>query len=196
MRSSSGWLSTPRKQARRRPGSFSGPSFPGRNFSQTQMIATAKKGIVDEAADAVGEAAVGSERIASNRARDEAVDVGQVRRDDQRRHRARAEALEPHPAKHRADQAVGEIVYRLRPVIATPAVSRGKQSSAALDCRLRHRLPRNDPTVVRTQSWCGSFSTCQVWPLATSAWRSGVLPDAAALFCSMTTLSKVGAGFS
>ena len=43
------------------------------------------------------------------------------------------------------------------------------------------------------QSLCGSFSTCQVWPLETSAWRSGVLPDAAAWFCSMTALSNVGA---
>ena len=46
------------------------------------------------------------------------------------------------------------------------------------------------------QIWCGSFSTIQVWPLATSAWRSGVLPEAAAAFCSMTALSKVGAGSS
>ena len=35
------------------------------------------------------------------------------------------------------------------------------------------------------QSLCGSFSTCQVWPLVTSAWRSGVLPEAAAAFCSI-----------
>ncbi len=46
------------------------------------------------------------------------------------------------------------------------------------------------------QSLCGSFSTCQVWPLATSFWRSGCLPEAAALFCSITALSKVGAGSS
>src|SRR5689334_19939479 len=46
------------------------------------------------------------------------------------------------------------------------------------------------------QRLCGSFSTIQVWPLATSFWRSGVLPDAAASFCSTTALSKVGAGSS
>src|SRR3954447_473253 len=46
------------------------------------------------------------------------------------------------------------------------------------------------------QSLCGSFSTIQVWPLETSAWRSGVLPLAAARFCSMTAASKVGRGSS
>src|SRR6476661_11203038 len=46
------------------------------------------------------------------------------------------------------------------------------------------------------QSLCGSFSTCQVWPLETSFWRSGVLPDAAAWFCSMTADSNVARGSS
>src|SRR5690348_13868403 len=102
------------------------------------------------------------ERVATEHRSDEAVDIRQVRREDQRRHRARAEALEAHAPHHGADEAVRQVVQ-----------------SAAAD-----------------QIWCGSFSTCQVWPLATSAWRSGVLPDAAALFCSRTALSNVGAGFS
>src|SRR5947209_20621488 len=46
------------------------------------------------------------------------------------------------------------------------------------------------------QSLCGSFSTSQVWPLLTSFWRSACLPAAAALFCSITALSNVGAGSS
>jgi len=44
------------------------------------------------------------------------------------------------------------------------------------------------------QALCGSLSTCQVWPFEMRAWRLGVLPLLAARFCSMTALSKVGAG--
>ena len=42
----------------------------------------------------------------------------------------------------------------------------------------------------------GSLPTIQLWPLETSACRSGFLPAAAATSCSRTALSKVGAGLS
>ena len=79
------------EQASSSPPSLIGPSLPGRNLSQSQMIATAIKGIttsppmpwVKPRWKVRGESPT-AERSAT------AVDVRQVGRDDQRRHRPRA----------------------------------------------------------------------------------------------------------
>jgi len=47
-----------------------------------------------------------------------------------------------------------------------------------------------------SQSSRGSFSTCQVWPRETSAWRSAGLPAAISAFWPRIALSKVGRGSS
>jgi hypothetical protein len=65
----------------------------------------------DQPAGPVGEAAVRCDRLGAKQRCDEAVDVGQVGRDDQRGHGARSQALEAHAAEKSADQAVGEIVH-------------------------------------------------------------------------------------
>ena len=57
------------------------------------------------------EAAVEGSGREAERAGDPAVDVRQIGGDDQRRHGARAQALEAHTPEHGADQAVREIVH-------------------------------------------------------------------------------------
>ena len=58
-----------------------------------------------------------ADQLAAHRERFDAIkgaaciDVGQVRGEDQRRHRQRGLFLEPHLPKNRADEAVGQIVH-------------------------------------------------------------------------------------
>ena len=76
------------------------------------------------------------------------------------------------------------------------ALARGGLQTGLAQHPAGHRVGQIVQAALADQSLCGSFSTCQVWPLETSAWRSAFLPDAAAAFCSITADSKVGAGSS
>src|SRR6185369_9059793 len=64
----------------------------------------------DEPTDAVSKPAMLGDRHRSEQRRDEAVDVGQVGRQDQRGHGARSQALQTHAPHDGADQAVREVV--------------------------------------------------------------------------------------
>ena len=139
--------------------------------------------------------------------RSEHVDVGRVGAEQARRHGKARTALQPHLAEQPASQSVGDIVHLAIPPHRAwgGEPSEGWWRGMTGLCQVTPPPafagppPRRASLAGRTeldQSLCGSFSTCQVWPLETSAWRSGVLPLAAAAFCSWTTLSKVGAGSS
>ena len=130
----------------------------------------------DPADQAVGEAAMHRERLPRDPA-EEDVDVGRVGAEDQRGEALARLVLEPRLAERPAGERMGEIVQ------LAPTISWGGTSEAGGGLR-RTPPPPSASLPAMTEDLLltarGSFSTCQVWPLATSAWRSAVLPSAAA----------------